>query len=106
MSEEKKASGLAPVGDVLDEVLGRFAGPTQAAGLVIFDRWDVVAGPPWEGARPVKIDDLGTLVVEVPDGGTATRLRYQTDGLVSRIEAEVGAGVVSGIRLRVARGGR
>jgi hypothetical protein len=106
MSEQESRRELAPVGDVLDLVLGRFAGTSQGASLEIFERWDEIAGPAWRRAGPVKIDEKGILVVEVPDGGVATRLRFETDALVAAIEKEVGPGLVSGIRLRVARNRR
>jgi hypothetical protein len=103
MNEQESRRELEPVADVLDVVLGRFAGTPQGASLQIFERWDAVAGSEWQHTTPVKIDEKGVLVVDVPDGGAATRLRFESDALVAAIERELGEGLVSGIRLRVAR---
>jgi hypothetical protein len=95
---------LAPVGEVLDVVLGRFAGAKQRATLDLFAQWEEIAGPGWEQSRPVKIVEAGVLVVEVPDGASASKLRFGSDELVAAINAALGEDVVTGVRLRV--GGR
>lgn len=100
---DKPRRDLSPLGDVLDVVLGRFAGPGHASRAELFSKWDDIAGPVWAGTRPIKIDTKAVLVVEVPDGGVASRLRFEVSGLVARIAAELGDGTVESVRLRVGR---
>ena len=95
-----------PIRDVLDQVLrdlgvGR---PLDVAQLV--GDWDQVAGEPWAGrSRPVSLDG-SELVVEAFDGATASLLRYQVAGLVGRLAAVLGEGLVASVRGRVAPPGR
>lgn len=107
VADAEQRRELAPVGDVLDEVLGRFAGKSPASGWVVVERWDTIAGPPWRKAKPVKIDENGVLWVVVPDGVSATKLRYETKPLIAAIEREVGPDVVKSVRIKVSHeGGR
>lgn len=92
----------AAIGDVLDVVLGRFVGPDHAAQRTLFDRWAVVSGNRWNGTRPLRIDGKKVLLVEIPAGAAASRLRFDIPSLLSRIDAEVGGGVVESVRFKVA----
>ena len=102
MTDERRGD-LEPVGDVLDQVLGRFAGPGPGTRVMLFDQWQAIAGPKWAETRPISVDPRGVLVVEVASGATASRLRFEEAGLLGRIKAAVGEDVVNGIRFRVAR---
>ena len=105
MDDHGSKRDLAPVGEVLDDVLGRYAGaPTEPTSTVLA-HWDEVAGPSWRRARPVRVTPDGVLLVEVPDGGLATRLRYESETLVAAIGRELGPGLVSSVRLRVDKTG-
>ena len=103
MTDAERRRELSPVGEVLDEVLGRFAGKTPASVWAILERWDSIAGPHWVKARPVRIDEAGVLLVVVPDGGSATKLRYETKTLLAAIAREIGPDVVISVRIRVGR---
>jgi predicted nucleic acid-binding Zn ribbon protein len=96
---------LEAVGDLLDSVLARIGGGRRPTVMVVRERWSEVAGPGWDQAEPIQVRD-GVLTVEVPDGGTASRLRYDTASLLRRISALIGAEEVRSIRLRVARRGK
>jgi predicted nucleic acid-binding Zn ribbon protein len=91
------------VGELLDGVLERLG---VARGLDIAElvhQWETVAPEPFAAtARPVGLAG-GELTLEVDDGGTASRLRYQLGMLLARLEERLGTGVVTGVRLRVRR---
>lgn len=92
-----------PLGELLDGLLEGLgvARPTDTAELV--ERWDSVAGEPFaERSQPVQLRD-GELLLEVADGTTATLLRYHEADLVERLKSELGAGLVTTVRVRVAR---
>ena len=94
---------LEHVGDLVDGVvasLGGRVGLSDAA--LLWKEWPAVATGDWAAAEPVRLDD-GVLLVAVSDGMTATRLRYETAGLIGRIGARIGQEVVSSVRIKVQR---
>jgi len=93
---------LEAVGEVLDSVLARIGGGRRPVVMVIRERWREVAGPGWDQGEPVQVRN-GVLIVEVRDGGTASRLRYDTAPLLRRISGLIGAEEITSIRLRVSR---
>lgn len=93
---------LEAVGEVLDSVLARIGGGRRPVVMVIRERWGEVAGPGWDQGEPVQVRN-GVLTVEVRDGGTASRLRYDTAPLLRRISGLIGAEEITAIRLRVSR---
>ena len=96
-------SDLQPVGDLVDGVvssLGQRAGLGQTA--LLWADWPDLAGREWAKATPIRLEK-GTLSVAVPDGMTATRLRYATSELIKRIDDRMGPGVVSKVRLQIRR---
>lgn len=101
MTDEARRD-LEAVGELLDGVLARIGGGKRPTVMVVRDRWSEVAGPGWDLGEPIQVRD-GVLTVEVPDGGTASRLRYDTGALVRRISGLLGAEEITSIRLRVAR---
>lgn len=101
MTDERRKE-LESVGDLLDGVLARIGGGRRPTIMVVRDRWGEVAGPGWDSGEPVQVRD-GVLTVEVPDGVTASRLRYDTAPLLRRISGMIGAEEITSIRLRVAR---
>lgn len=68
----------------------------------VVEEWDRVAGDDWRLATPVGVRD-GILLVTVPDGATASLVRYQVRPLLAAISAEFGDGLVTGVRIRVDR---
>ena len=66
--------------------------------------WLEFAPPDWRLGTPVGVRD-GVLLVVVPDGTTASLLRYQTGPLLEAIEARFGADLVAAVRVRVERRG-
>jgi hypothetical protein len=94
---------LTPISDLVDGVIADLGERTgMGTGTALAVEWRSVAGPDWKEARPVGLDS-GTLVVAVPDGRAATRLRYGRSALLKRIEARFGPGIVSSVRIKVAR---
>ncbi len=91
------------IGSSLDKVARRL-GTTSATALHgLFERWEELVGPGIAGhSKPVSLK-RGHLLVEVDSNAWATQLRYMTTELVERCCAELGAGAVKQIDLRVAR---
>ena len=92
---------LEPMDHLLDGVLGRLAQPHHAGLPAVIEAWEEAAGPGWEHAKPVRLDD-GTLTVEVPDGLTASRLQFDTRRLIEALGGTTG-GAVGNVRFRVAK---
>ncbi len=102
MSRGGRADGPEPIRDVLDSVMRQLgvARPVDVAQLVT--DWDETAGEPWAGrSQPASLEG-GELVIEVFDGASASLLRYQVGGLVTRLDAVLGQGLVTSVRVRVA----
>jgi hypothetical protein len=93
---------LERIGDGLDGLLRRLGLPAPGAADRLLDDWAEVAGEPWAGRSvPVGLQ-RGELLVEVPDGTTASLLKYQVSSLLARLEQALGARLVDSVRLRVA----
>ena len=101
--DDRERGDLEPVGAVLDDVLGRFAGQAPATGLELRERWEAIAGPEWAACTPLRVDGNGVLTVEVPGGAAASRLRFDQSRLVVRIQESLGEAAVRSVRLKVAR---
>lgn len=100
-SEDRSRKDLERVGDLVDDVvssLGGRVGLSEAAQL--WAEWDDLAGPAWAAAEPLKLE-RGVLSVAVPNGLTATRLRYEVGDLLRRVSDRLGSGVVVSVALRV-----
>jgi hypothetical protein len=92
-----------PVEAFLDALLAKVTTPAGSIMVRLAGDWDEVAGPPWAGtSRPVGITK-GVLVVAVPDGATASLLRFQLAALRTRLNQWLGADTVEDVRLRVDR---
>jgi hypothetical protein len=68
----------------------------------LIDEWLDVVPDDWTCATPIGVKD-GTLLVTVPDGATASLLRFQVEALLDVVEARFGGGVITDVRLRVER---
>jgi predicted nucleic acid-binding Zn ribbon protein len=64
--------------------------------------WAEFVSRDWRNAVPVGVRD-GTLLVAVPDGATASLLRYQIPPLLASIQERYGVGLVTGVRITVDR---
>ena len=64
--------------------------------------WAEFVSRDWRNAVPVGVRG-GTLLVAVPDGATASLLRYQIPPLLASIQERYGAGLVTGVRITVDR---
>ncbi len=104
MSDETTSSrNLEQLGGAVDRVVGELLERTSGATVEdLWSHWSDIAGPDWEATRPARLDD-GTLLVAVPSGTAATRLRYGVADLMGRINARVGDNAVTSIRLRIDR---
>lgn len=92
----------APITDVLGTVMEQASARYGSRLARLRGSWSTLAGDVWAGTTPVAVKDE-VVVVEVPDGGRASLLRFQADALLRAIQEAFGEGFASGIRLRVAR---
>ena len=91
------------LGDLLGDVLAGLGVARPRDSVVLLEEWHEVAPPPWsERAGPLSLSD-GVLEVSVADGGTASLLRYQEQALVETLTERFGAGLVTSVKLSVAR---
>ena len=90
-----------PIGQSLDRVLRGLGNPGVAAVRTVFSEWEALVGSATaEHAKPVSLDGRCLLVV-VDEPGWATRFRFEHAGLLERIAAELGEGVVTRVDVRV-----
>ena len=94
-------SDLQQIGDGLEAILRRLGLPAPGALDRLLNDWAELAGGAWaERATPVGLRD-GELLVDVPDGATASLLKYQVSDLLDRLERGLGTRLVTGVRIRV-----
>jgi predicted nucleic acid-binding Zn ribbon protein len=90
----------------ISEVLGRVI-ESAAVGVDVrqaemIDQWASFVPGDWGAGRPVGVRD-GVLLVVVPDGSTASLLRYQMEVLLTSISRRYGDDLVATIRLQIER---
>ncbi len=92
-------SDLRPLGQSLDRVV-RQLGP--AAGiLAVIKLWPEIVGEDIaEQCHPVRLQD-GRLLVSAADSNWAAELRYNGAYVIERLAAELGAGVVDHLDIKV-----
>ena len=88
------------ISDLIGGVLEQVSVDADVRHGDIIDRWDRFAPGDWRNAKPVGVRE-GRLLVVVPDGATASLLRYQIGPLLSAIEDHIGAGIVRDVKLSV-----
>lgn len=99
---DERRRDLEPVEAFLDGVLGRI-GATRTSGLsAIRSGWLAATGPGWERTTPARLAD-GVLVVEVPDGTTASRLQFDQGRVIEVLNQMTGSTTVKTLRFRVTR---
>ena len=87
----------------LDKFAKKFGSSSASAMAGLFSRWEELVGASIAAhAKPVSLRG-GRLSVEVDSAAWATQLKYMTTELVDRCCAELGAGAVKQIDIRVAR---
>lgn len=90
-----------PMTDSLDRVVRRLGGASVDATTGLFARWvELVGEGVARNSRPVSIRG-NVLVVAVDDPAWATQLRFLERQLLDRLDAELGAGSVTSIDVRV-----
>lgn len=99
---EAPRGGLEAVEEVLDGVLGQYAGSPSSDLQKVAAAWERIAGEAWKGTRPVRISGQ-TLVVEVPSGMVASRLQFDAARVVRELRGLAGGGLRS-VRFSVTRG--
>lgn len=89
------------VRDSLDRIARRLGVERAATLPVVFEHWsDLVGAGVGARTRPTSLRGT-TLVVAVDDPSWATQLRWLEADLVARIATELGAGVVTALKLVV-----
>jgi hypothetical protein len=91
------------ISDLLGEVLERVSTGADTRHGAIVEQWSEFAPGDWGRGAPIGVKD-GVLLVAVPDGATASLVKYQTAALIAAIDGRFGAGVVTGARAVVTHG--
>ena len=92
-----------PLRESIDRVLAGLGAPTVDHIRTIHDRWDELVGTGVAvHAQPASIEH-GRLLVIVDDPAWASQLRWTEADLVRRLEAVLGAEVVTSVVTRVRR---
>ena len=93
-------SDPAALGDVIRSLLKRLGVADPGLWNRIEEEWEELAGPPWDRqARPVSLHD-GVLVVEAVGAPAVAVLKYGVVSLTQRLQSQLGAGIVTEIRVR------
>lgn len=94
---------LTPIGESVDAFLDRIGMPTAVDLEQLVGEWDNVAGEPFaKAAEPIGFRQ-GELILGVPDGVTATTLKYRLGTLLDRLQAHFGESTVTAIKIRVTK---
>lgn len=90
----------ARLGDLLRRLMSNLGVADPAVWQRIEQGWERFAGSPWDRqSTPVSLN-RGVLVVEAVAPPAVAILRYGITSLLHRLEAELGPGVVTEIRVR------
>ena len=96
-------SDLEPLGDALEAILRRLGVPSPTDLARVTEEWSRVVPEPFASrSQPAGLSD-GILTLDVPDGMSASLLRYRSEELIGALERDLGPGVVSEVRIRVRR---
>lgn len=91
---------LEPFSRSVDEMFARLGLPEPTLMATLSSEWDQLAGPPWAGrSRPVYVKG-GTLVVEASAGSMVAFLRYDAEGLLTRLGDRFGEGKIRQVDVR------
>jgi predicted nucleic acid-binding Zn ribbon protein len=93
-----------PIGAIAEQLVTRREWRRRLEGSQIHALWERIAGQAVaEHVRPVRLLG-GVLVLEADSGAWATQVRYLTQGLAERANAELGADLVE--RIQITSAGR
>jgi predicted nucleic acid-binding Zn ribbon protein len=96
-------TGLQPIRGPLGEALQGLGLGEPGRAIRLAEEWEEICGKEWGAhSRPVSLWN-GELVVEADSGGVAGLLRYATGELLRKIDDRLGTGLVTTVRIRVAR---
>ena len=96
-------SDLEPLGESLEGILRRLGVPSPTDLAKVTEQWADLVPEPFAGhSEPAGLSD-GVLTLEVPDGMSASLLRYRSDELIEALGRHLGPGIVTEIRIRVGR---
>ena len=91
------------ISELLGSIIEKAAVGIDVRQADLIGDWETFAPPDWVTfGTPVGVRDL-SLLVEVSDGSAATLLKYQISDLLVAIEERFGGGLVTGVRVKVAR---
>ncbi len=96
---EASPEDMDDVREGLTVILGRLGLPAIEPLLELRSRWKELAGHHWGSQAVPIVVRHGVLLVEAVDRRLVRRLRYDTDGLLKRLESHFGVGFVSEIRV-------
>jgi predicted nucleic acid-binding Zn ribbon protein len=96
-------SELEPLGESLEGILRRMGVPSPTDLARVTEEWSTLVPEPFAGSsRPAGLSE-GILTLEVPDGMSASLLRYRNEELIAALERHLGPGIVAEVRIRVRR---
>ena len=90
------------ISDILGQVIESAAVGVDVRQADLISMWKTLVPPDWALGSPVGVRDK-VLLVEAPDGATASVLRYQVDPLMRAISDEFGSDLVCSVRVRIPR---
>ncbi len=87
------------IGDQFEQLLGERGWQVDIAAGSVMGRWPSIVGPGVAGhSQPVGFQD-GILTVRAESTAWATQLRYMASQLIQRIEAEIGPGTITELKI-------
>lgn len=90
------------ISNLLATVIEKAAVGVDMRHSQLVSEWDSVAPPDWvQFGTPVGVKG-GTLLVAVPDGSTASLLKYQIEDLKTVLAQRFGDDLITGVRIKVA----
>jgi len=96
-------SDLEPVGESLEGILRGLGVPSPTDLARVTEEWAGLVPEPFASrSEPAGLSG-GVLTLEVPDGMSASLLRYRSDELIAALQRHLGPGTVSEVRIRVGR---
>lgn len=103
LTEEQIAARRNPesIGDVVDRIMTGVAGGRAGPAVVLGAMWEAVVGAEFAAKTAPGACESGRLVILVPDGATASKLRFQTSEILARAAEIAGEGSVTSILFRV-----
>ncbi len=96
---------MKPLAQILESVVEHLAdqGAATPSNLTVLADWDTLVPEVWrEHGRPIRLE-RGELVVALPDGATASLLRFRVGELMDAINGAFGSDEVTAVRVTVDR---